>query len=203
VDLARAARTHPGGVLLPPAFIVGELRRGRWGPVQVTGLPTPQAARDSLVSHLRVWIPYELDLDPGQRAVYAAAADTVEAERADEVTVAGRRFRVVRLERLVRIGLDGPEGLRPSDPDPQPPVMVQVQQSPEDGEQDEDKPIELSEDAKRLARLGPRGRSAPQGPPSEQLNHVSMAQGTCACPRTSRSARGPVSLASRALHPMS
>ncbi len=152
-DLARAARTHPGGVLLPPAFIVGELRRGRWGPVQVTGLPTPQAARDSLVSHLRVWIPYELDLDPGQRAVYAAAADTVEAERADEVTVAGRRFRIVRVERLVRIGPDGPEGPRPSDPDPQPPVMIQVQQSPQGGEQDEDKPIELSGDARRLARL--------------------------------------------------
>ena len=52
--------------------------------------------RDSLVSHLRVWIPYELDLDPEQRAVYAAAADKIEIERASEVTVAGRRFRIVR-----------------------------------------------------------------------------------------------------------
>ncbi len=152
-DLARAARTHPGGVLLPPAFIIGELTRGRWGPVHVTPSPTPQSARDSLVSHLRVWIPYELDLDPEQRALYAAAADKIETERASEVTVAGRRFRIVRVERLVRIGPDGPEGPRPSDPDPQPPIMVQVQKSPRRGKQDEDKPIELSEDAKRLARL--------------------------------------------------
>ncbi len=152
-DLARAARTHPGGMLLPPAFIIGQLTRGQWGPVHVTASPTPQSARDSLVSHLRVWLPYELDLDPGQRAVYAVAADKIEAERANEVTAAGRRFRIVRVERLVRIGPDGPEGPRRSDPDPQPPIMVQVQQSPGHGDQDEDKPIELSDDAKRLARL--------------------------------------------------
>ncbi len=158
-DLACAACTHPGGVLLPAAFIVGELRRGRWGPVTVTTSPTPQAARDHLVSHLRVWIPYEQDLDPAQRAVYAAAADQVEAERADEVTAAGCRFRIVRVERLVRIGPDGPEGPRPSDPDPQPPIMVQVQQSPGNGEQDEDKPIELSDDARRLARLVHEGEA--------------------------------------------
>src|SRR5207253_1522376 len=34
-----------------------------------------------------------------------------------------------------------------------PPIMIRVQKSPGRGEQDEDKPIELSEDAKRLARL--------------------------------------------------
>lgn len=152
-DLGRATRTHPGGVLLPPAFIIGELTRGRWGPVRVTVSPTPQAARDSLVSHLRVWIPYDLDLAPEKRAVYAAAADTIETERTDEVTVAGRHFRIVRVERLVRIGPDGPEGPRPSDPDPQPPVMVQVEQSPVSGQQDEDEPIELSDDAKRLSQL--------------------------------------------------
>jgi Family of unknown function (DUF5954) len=152
-DLARAMRTHPGGVLLPPSFIVGELTRGQWGPVNITASRTPQAARNSLVSHLRVWIPYERDLDPDQRAVFAAAADTVEEEHANEVTVAGRRFRIVRVERLVRIGPDGPEGPRPSDPDPQPPVMVQAQQLPPHREEDENKPIELSDDAKRLARL--------------------------------------------------
>jgi hypothetical protein len=138
-------------VLLPPTFIIGELTRGRSGPVHVTASPTPQSARDSLVSHLRVWIPYELDLE--QRAVYAAAADKLETERASEVTVAGRRFRIVRVERLARIGPDGPEGPCPSDPNPQPSIMVQAQQSPARGEQDEDKPSELSEDAKRLARL--------------------------------------------------
>ena len=46
-----------------------------------------------------------------------------------------------------------PRRPRPSDPDPQPPVMVQVQQSPPHREEDENKPIELSDDAKRLALL--------------------------------------------------
>jgi hypothetical protein len=152
-DLARAMRTHPGGVLVPPTFIIGELTRGRWGPVTVAASPNPQAARNSLVSHLRVWIPYEQDLGPDQRVIFATAADTVEEERANEVTVAGRRFRIVRVERLVRIGLDGPEGPRPSDPDPHPPVMVQAQQLPPHREEDENKPIELSDDTERLARL--------------------------------------------------
>jgi hypothetical protein len=90
--------------------------------------PTPQGARDALAGYLRVMAPWQLDLDPGQRTVYDAAAEQMAAERADEITVAGRRFRIVRVERLVRIGPDGPEGSRPSGPDPQPPVKVQDQQ---------------------------------------------------------------------------
>jgi hypothetical protein len=148
-DLMRAARTHPGGVLLPTGFTLGTLTRGKWGPVTTTVSGTPQAARDNLVGHLRVSLPARLDLSEDKRAVYAAAADTVEQERANEVTAAGHRFRVVRVERLVRIGPDGPEGPRPSDPDPEPPVM-QVPAGPED---DDDRPVEYSEETKRLIRL--------------------------------------------------
>jgi len=148
-DLSRAARTHPGGVLLPPGFIIGTLTRGKWGPVSITVSPTPQAARDNLVGHLRVSLPASLDLSEDKRAVYAAAADVVEQDRANEVTAAGRRFRVVRVERLVRIGPDGPEGPRPSDPDPEPPVL-QLPSVPED---DEDRPVEYSEETKRFIRL--------------------------------------------------
>jgi hypothetical protein len=154
-DAVRAARTHPGGVLLPPAFTTAELADGRWGPAEAGTSPTPQGARDGFAAYLRVMIPWQLDLSPQERAVYAAAADQLDADRADEVVVAERRFRVVRVERLMRIGPDGPEGPRPSDPDPQPPVMAQAEQLREQGvlTDDEDTPIELDEDAKRFLRL--------------------------------------------------
>jgi hypothetical protein len=156
-DAERAARTHPGGVLLPAAFMVGEQMAGQWGAGPGGPSPTPQGARDALAGYLRVMAPWQLDLDPEQRAVYAAVADRMSEERADEVTVAERRFRIVRVERLVRIGPDGPEGPRPSDPDPQPPVMVQDQQLRDQGfigdDEDENAPIELSDDAKRFGQL--------------------------------------------------
>jgi len=157
-DLLRAARTHPGGVLLPAAFTTAELVSGHWKPAQAGTSATPQGARDRLALYLRVMAPWELGLDPRERAVYAAAASRIEEERGSDLSVAGRRFRVVRVERLVRIGPDGPEGPRPSDPDPQPPVMVQTQQLREQGiltgeDQDKDTPAVLDEDARRLVQL--------------------------------------------------
>jgi hypothetical protein len=156
-DGESAAWTHPGGVLLPAAFMVGEQVAGQWGAGPAGPSPTPQGARDALAGYLRVMAPWQLDLDSAQRAVYAAAADRMNEERADEVTVAERRFRIVRVERLARIGPDGPEGPRPSDPDPQPPVMVQDQQLREQGlirdDEDENAPIELSDGAKRFGQL--------------------------------------------------
>lgn len=107
--------------------------------------------------YLRVMAPWTLDLDPAERAVYAAAADRLDAARADEVEVAGRRFRVVRVERLVRIRPDEPGGPRPSDPDPQPPVMLQAPplrgagQLTDDG--DGEDPVELDEHARKFRQL--------------------------------------------------
>jgi Family of unknown function (DUF5954) len=103
-----------------------------------------------------VTVPWKLDLDPDQRAVYAEGADRLDDERADELTVAGRRFRIVRVERLIRVGPDGPEGPRPSDPDPQLPVLAQEQHLREQGlfgVQDDDKPAELGEDGTRFMQL--------------------------------------------------
>ena len=104
-----------------------------------------------------MFAPWQLCLDQEQRAVYAAAADELDAGRGCELEVAGRQFRVVRVERLVRIGPDGPEGPRPSDYDPQPPVKLQEQQLREHGvvvdDEDENAPIELDEDTQRLAGL--------------------------------------------------
>jgi len=155
-DSVRAGQAHPGGVLLPATFMTAEKAEGRWVPEGPQTSAAPQAARDSLALYLRVMAPWKLSLGPGEAAVYAAAADRLDAERSDEMEVAGRRFRVVRVERLVRIGPDGPEGPRPSDPDPQPPVMMQAQQLRGEGlltDQDDDAPIELDEHAKKFAQL--------------------------------------------------
>jgi hypothetical protein len=155
-DALRAAQSHPGGVLLPAAFVAAELSRGQWGPLSIETEPTPQAARDWLVGHLRVSVPWRLDLGPQERAVYAEGADRLDDERADELTVAGRRLRIVRVERLVRVGADGPEGPRPSDPDPQLPVLAQDKHLREQGlldDQDDDKPAELGEDGERFMQL--------------------------------------------------
>lgn len=178
-DLERAAYTHPGGVLLPAAFTVARLTRGKWGPITMLMSTSPRDARESLVGYLRVSLPYDLDLTDEQRAPYNAAADTVENENVDEVSVAGNRFRVIRVERLVRIGPDGPEGPRPSDPDPQPPVMLNPDGTPAPplpDEEEDDEPHELSPGAQRLhqlfeeehARQAARRNDPPPEPPDPQ-----------------------------------
>ncbi|MFD6695838.1 DUF5954 family protein [Micromonospora aurantiaca (nom. illeg.)] len=54
-------------------------------------------------------------------AAYPQSAEEVDATQANEVTVLDRRFRVIRVETLLRFGSDGPEPPRPSDHDPEPP----------------------------------------------------------------------------------
>ena len=137
-DARTAADTHPGGVLLPATFMTAEREGGRWRPDSSGTATTPQSARDGLAMQLRVMVPWQKDLGPREREVYARAADHLDAERCDELDVAGRHFRIVRVERLIRIGPDGPEGPRPTDADPTPPVMVQDQQLRDQGVLKED-----------------------------------------------------------------
>ncbi|WP_190022768.1 DUF5954 family protein [Streptomyces hiroshimensis] len=154
-DSLRATATHPGGVLLPAAYMIAERSGGRWEPV-TTGCPTPQAARDALTMDLRVMAPVLRRLDEKEREEYARAADRLDAECGPEAEVAGRRFRVVRIERLVRIGPDGPEGPRPSDHDPQPPVKVHDRQLREQGlvhDDEDDEDFEPSEEVKEMMAL--------------------------------------------------
>lgn len=147
-DLLRAARTHPGGVLLPPGFTIARLTRGRWGPVTGHTSPNPRDARHDLALHLRGMLPDQLDLSDDERAACAAAADRVEEDQGDDVSVAGQRLRIVRVEQLVRFGPDGPEGPRPSDIDPYPPVMIQ-----DDDSDDDDQLGEPADEAERWERL--------------------------------------------------
>ncbi|MBK0376626.1 MULTISPECIES: DUF5954 family protein [Streptomyces] len=116
-DSEKALTSHPGVVLLPPTFRVVERKEGSWG--LVTGLhPTPQDARRALVYHLKVYLPEMVGIDPKEAAVYAKAADRfAQRKRPDELLVRGKRFDLVRVERMVRIGPNGPETPRPSDVD--------------------------------------------------------------------------------------
>lgn len=155
-DSRAAAGTHPGGVLLPATFMTAEREGGRWRPDSSGTAVTPQSARDGLAMQMRVMDPWQKELGPEDREVYARAADHLDEQRCDELDVAGRHFRVVRVERLLRIGPDGPEGPRPSDPDPIPPVMVQDQQLREQGllrDEDDDAEPEPDERTKRFMTL--------------------------------------------------
>lgn len=154
-DALRAVEQYPGGVLLPAVFMISERVEGHWkahNPSASHG--TPQGARDYMASYLRVMAPFELRLPDEERAEYARAADALDEKRSNSLSVAGRRFRVVRAERLIRIGPDGPEGPRPSDFDPEPPIEVQVRELKEQGLwKDEDEPVELDERAQEFKEL--------------------------------------------------
>lgn len=154
-DARTAAAAYPAGVLLPATFMTAERDGGQWRPVSSGTATTPQAARDGLAMQLRVMVPWQRDLTAEQRSVHNAAADRLDAERCDELDVAGRHFRIVRVERLVRVGPDGPEGPRPSDPDPVPPVMVQDRELRAQGiiREEDDGSEEPDESTQRFLRL--------------------------------------------------
>jgi hypothetical protein len=112
---------YPDVVLLGTWFAIGEYADGRWRQAWVGEDATPAQARASLVSYLRDYAPrFE---KPGTQtcAAYNAAASAIERDRGVEVTAAGRRFRITRIERVARMNADGPEPPRPSDFDPYPP----------------------------------------------------------------------------------
>ncbi|MFD3519483.1 DUF5954 family protein [Streptomyces sp. NPDC058653] len=154
-DSLRAVETHPGGVLLPAEFAIAECGEdGRWKPHSGSA-PSPQAARDRLAIDFRVMTPIQQRLSEAEREEYAKAADRLDEKRGAGVAVGGRRFRVARVEQLVRIGPDGPEGPRPSDFDPDPPIEVQTRQLREQGqpEDDAEAAAELNADMEEMKRL--------------------------------------------------
>ncbi|GAQ69722.1 DUF5954 family protein [Streptomyces turgidiscabies] len=154
-DARRAIHTHPGGVLLPAVYMISERVDGSWRAHDPGASDsTPQGARDALAHWLRVMAPFTLRLSEEKAAEYALAADRVDERRSNVATVDGIRYRVTRVERLVRVGPDGPEGPRPSDFDPDPPVDVQTRRLKEQGlwREEDDEPIPLSERTLELKR---------------------------------------------------
>ncbi|WP_381794796.1 DUF5954 family protein [Streptomyces niveus] len=157
-DSLRAVETHPGGVLLPAEFAIAECGGdGQWKP-HSGAAPSPQAARDRLAVDFRVMTPIRQRLGEAEREEYARAADRLDEKRGAGIAVAGRRYRVARVEQLVRIGPDGPEGPRPSDFDPDPPIEAHTRQLREQGllddeGEDEDESRELNEEVREIKRL--------------------------------------------------
>lgn len=123
-DSERAVRSHPQVVLLPTCFGVVERDRIGWEPT-LTLQATPHDARRVLHDAMAEMWPLLYRFDPGKKAVYARAAEEFRArERADEARVAGRVFRICRVERMLRMGPDGPETPRPSDVDEYGPMKI-------------------------------------------------------------------------------
>lgn len=120
LDAAAAAGDEPSGafltpVALAPAFTVAERSERRWRPVGRLH-DTPREARESLVTYFRHVVPAIESPGDADLAQFAEAAELMEDEtRRNGIAVAGRRFRIVRVERITLMGPDGPEPPRPSD----------------------------------------------------------------------------------------
>lgn len=114
----RAQRTHPATLWFGPAYGVMERTADGW---LMSGMsdPTPQAARDGLGWWFRV-LARRRSTAEADREHYWEASALLERERRNELTAAGRRFRIVRADRFFRYGLAGPEPPRPTDPDEAP-----------------------------------------------------------------------------------
>ncbi|MBJ3810772.1 DUF5954 family protein [Streptomyces flavofungini] len=114
-DSELAARDYPEVVLLPVSFGVAERRGERWRPRGAL-MPTPHDARRLLVHGMTELWPLLYDFDDAERTAFRRAAEDFKAAgRANQVVVRDRCFRICRVERMVRIGTDGPESARPSD----------------------------------------------------------------------------------------
>ncbi|WP_051713157.1 DUF5954 family protein [Spirillospora albida] len=119
-EAREAMRTHPGLVLLPPTFTVVEVKGAAWEPL--TGGSTPRQAVGNLAGYFIDLLPrlraFRNDPPTGaELAEWARASAEIRASSGHDIEVIGRRFRVVRVSRLIRLGRDGPEGTRPSDQD--------------------------------------------------------------------------------------
>ncbi|MBT2209690.1 MULTISPECIES: DUF5954 family protein [Actinomadura] len=115
-DACRSIAAYPELVVVGALFTAAEHVPGGWQ-ILCPCDPLPQGARELLADHL----------DDGAALAEGAsarelreAADLLRDSPADDVAADGRRFRVVRIEQLVRTGPDGPEPPRPTDLDPHP-----------------------------------------------------------------------------------
>ncbi|OKJ48610.1 hypothetical protein AMK27_38210 [Streptomyces sp. CB02009] len=135
-DSVRALESHPDVVLMPAAFLIVE-RSGDepWTPGSSLHATAHDARRTLAFSltwmqpRTRGLIPYDAETDVdahsvvventhqavAELAVFADAADRLRAGRLNEIEVHGTVSRIGRARRLLRWGLDGPEGPRPSD----------------------------------------------------------------------------------------
>ncbi len=127
-DAVRALTAYPEIVMLPIRFAWAEQGdRGLWWPLRGTSR-SPRGAQQSLATwfgYLRQTAPAETA--PAELAAYQPAEARLETERVSRLTVAGQRYRIIRVQTVVRTGPDGPEPPRPSDHDPEPPMTGETE----------------------------------------------------------------------------
>ncbi|MDX6743173.1 DUF5954 family protein [Actinocorallia sp. A-T 12471] len=131
-DAQRALDTHPIPVPMAAAFSVAEFLNDGWRSA-TAACTTPHLAREALAEYLQQVIPAVERPDAATRRAYEEAAALLTSARLDEIAVAGRRFRVVRLEKIARFGQTGPEMPRTSDFDPDPPIEIMAMRLRADG----------------------------------------------------------------------
>ncbi|WP_433337901.1 DUF5954 family protein [Spirillospora sp. CA-294931] len=117
-EVRHAIRTHAGVVLLPPCFLVVEVKGTTYEPL--TGAEGPEEARAHLAGYFAEILPRlrELQGHPPTDAeleTWLDAAIDIEDSTGHRFTALGREFRTIRISRMLRLGRDGPEGPRPSD----------------------------------------------------------------------------------------
>ncbi|MCD0449289.1 DUF5954 family protein [Actinocorallia sp. API 0066] len=120
-EARHAHRTHPGIIVLPPEFTVVEIEGSSYKPL--TGGRGPDDARRGLAAHFSQILPRLREFQgdpptPAELAKWQRAATWIEEHpnHQHEWEVLGRRFRTIRVSRFLRVGRDGPEPPRPSDP---------------------------------------------------------------------------------------
>ncbi|MEQ4299971.1 DUF5954 family protein [Plantactinospora sp. B6F1] len=133
-DARRRSHAYPKLMWGAPVFGYVEEVAGRWC-LHNLGADQPQGARDGLGSHFRRLLGAAPDTaaHAAERREYRAAIRLLDWEVVDDLTVHGRRYRIIRAQPFIRMGPDGPEPPRPTDPDPHPPGGTRDTRPAEEG----------------------------------------------------------------------
>lgn len=121
VEAWQARKAYPdvlggGGAIFG---VAEEIETGGWKIVSLFSTPYPQGARDTMAMTFREQARTAEDAgDTETQREWLRNAERLDWEALDELTVLGRRFRIVRADQFIRMGPTGPEPPRPSDPDP-------------------------------------------------------------------------------------
>jgi hypothetical protein len=119
-DAVEASRRYPHLALRGPVFGVAVQDPAvgpEWRVLKPVVDGMPQTARDALQSYLFFAAKDDTD-DRAVRRELLAAVAVLEREAVDEVEACGVRYRVVRGDEFARVGEDGLEPPRPTDPEP-------------------------------------------------------------------------------------